>query len=173
MKPETTASLVPPRPMLDPEPWPEPQLGLTLTIGLGVAFALVAVTGVALLWTRRHRPSRRRANAAANTPGGREPATPGDRLVSRVEQVRACLIERFGPSWAARTTEEIAASAELTAALGPDRAATLTALLRLADEAKFAREAPELDEQTLAPYSDAWLAEIQAGLDATTTIKAR
>lgn len=54
------------------------------------------------------------------------------------EAVRAALAARLGPSWTARTTEEIAGAPEVGAAFGPEHAAVLGRFLRDADRAKFA-----------------------------------
>jgi hypothetical protein len=51
--------------------------------------------------------------------------------------VREALVARFGASWRARTTEEIAADATLAEALGPEPTARLVEFLSDADRAKF------------------------------------
>ena len=138
--PETP--LLPPRPNLGPEPWPEPSWVGPATMAIAT-LAATLVLGVIVARLRSHRRGRR-----ASPPGARASTTlnrasdaglsAADRLLLRAEAVREALVLAFGPSWAARTTEEIAAAPELIDRLDPDRAARTVALLAEADRAKFA-----------------------------------
>ncbi len=67
-----------------------------------------------------------------------------------VASVRDTLVAGFGPSWAAKTTEEIAAEPDLTERLGPERAEQLVRFLRQADRVRFA------GESEAAPYGLEW-----------------
>ena len=97
--------------------------------------AFLVIIAVAAWW--RNRPRRERASRPAPDSRPIEPAPEGDDILAWTARVRAALTERFGLAWAARTTEEIAASDELAARIGPERFADLVAFLRTADRVKF------------------------------------
>lgn len=158
--------LLPPRPNLGPEPW---QASNGIDFGDTVVLALIVLilVSVALLaWRRRHRSHRR---ATTKTPGlilESESLTPADRLVARAEAVREGLIAAFGPGWAARTTEEVAAAPELSHRIGADRASQVVALLTEADRAKFAGGEASLT-QGETEEADRWVVEVVEALSAT------
>jgi hypothetical protein len=140
---------------------PEPR-SVVPAIVLLVFLVLGLISGALLLWFLRRLRKRDRLRAEriekaclAGVPGSRR-----DQLIARSRAVRAALAARFGPSWRARTTEEIAADPALAERVGTDQAARLVAFLREADRAKFAGEAdlgpPE------PPAAFAWLDELLA-----------
>ena len=131
--------LVPPRPNLGPEPWPGTD-GSNFRIGLDTLAAAVVLAAVAVAWRRlfaRKRPVV--AEVPAESP---VPETYRGRMIGWDQVVRRRLVDRFGPPWAARTTEEIA---ELSDAIGDD-ADRLLAFLRASDLAKFSGSEPDLAE---------------------------
>jgi hypothetical protein len=128
-----------------------PWLVLTLATALGLGLVAMLV-----------RRLRRRAAAPAF------PALPGPDadLPALAAATRSALVARLGPSWAARTTEELAAAeAELAAAFGAGPAGRLLELLRAADRARFA----DADEPA-GPYR-AFVAEFLAGARSMTTAR--
>jgi hypothetical protein len=97
-------------------------------------------------WVRWRRKGRRRADAARSEHGrSRRPSfpSPEDRRIHRAELLRDALITAFGPSWNAKTTEEIAADPALRARLGPEPSGRVVAILAEADRAKFAASSAE------------------------------
>lgn len=158
--------LLPPRPNLGPEPWSDPPGPGPLELGAAVALAVgVAAAAVVLIQARRRwrseagaRPGPSAILEAAEAEG----LTDADRLLRRAEALREALISAFGPSWAARTTEEVAAAPVLAERLGPEGAARVVALLGAADRAKFAGIA---DDQG-GPEESSWLGEAIASLSA-------
>lgn len=130
------APLLPPRPNRGPEPWPRPDDPGFRGPGVWVLLMTVALVPVGLvLWARRFRGRRRPARGSIE---GLVGLPHGRREVAVADLVRSALVVRWGPAWAARTTEEVAGSTELAAALGPDRLTQLVAVLAAADLAKFA-----------------------------------
>ena len=135
--PSVPATLVPPRPNLGPEPFDEPSTPWAWVAGLALAGGLSGLWA----WRRRRGRSRRsRAGEQAEARGTEALATgpPADEIVRLAETARASLAERFGVTMWARTTEEIAGDAGLDETIGAASVGRLTALLRLADRAKFA-----------------------------------
>jgi hypothetical protein len=133
----TSRALVPPRPNPGPEPWPASlEFGPRETLAWGVIVALIGLAAWWLFRVLRQRGSVSRARSVGSEP--QESATPRERLIARAEAIRANLANRFGSSWLASTTEEIAGQAVLVEAFGPDSATRLIQFLRLADRAKFA-----------------------------------
>jgi hypothetical protein len=138
--------LLPPRPNLGPEPlsspWPSADAGLAVIAG-------VILLALLMVWlVRRH--WRRPASPVPSLAISDEPLTPRQRLIQTADRLRAALVARFGPSWAAKTTEEIATEPALADLLGAERLAPLLELLRAADRAKFASE-PQLPDPGLQP----------------------
>lgn len=125
--------LIPPRPIPDPLPWPEPSSGgilPTLT-----AFAFVALIGLLIAFVLLRK--RRVAESPITVP---PPTTDGP--IARADRIRSALVARFGESWSARTTEEIALDQPLLERLGPERTEILVEYLRRADRIKFATSDP-------------------------------
>jgi hypothetical protein len=100
--------------------------------------AAVLAAGALWLWKRR---KRRRRVAAQPAPVvlllAAEDLTPRDQIITWAEAVRGGLVARFGDSWRAKTTEEIALDESLVPALGEEEAGRLVRFLNQADRAKF------------------------------------
>jgi len=129
--------IVLPRPNLGPEPWPDTPVWPWITA------AAVLVSLVVLIIKRRRKRSQSKA-AAAVPPEVTAMSTEPSPLTDRV---RGALIRAFGPSWRARTTEEVAASPALTERFGTEVAAQVVAYLRACDRAKFSANAANPDEE--------------------------
>lgn len=140
MSAPTRAVLVPPRPNLGPDPFPPPVVSTRTLTALGVIVPLIFL---GLIGLRRRFKSRRRPPpprvVASRTPVT-EPSSARDWMIVWSDSVRDALVERFGPSWRAKTTEEIATDERLADALGSEQAAQLLMFLNEADRAKFAAE---------------------------------
>lgn len=147
--PTTAEPVLPPRANLGPEPWPDSSEG----IGWGLVFlGLVVLVAISFALWMRSRRNRRRADLQKSERGQtRPPAFPSpiDRRIRRAERLRDALITAFGPSWSAKTTEEIAADPALPTRLGPEPSARVVAILADADRAKFAGLSS--DEHSEAP----------------------
>ena len=152
--------MVPPRPIPEPLAWPGSG---NLSIWLLAASVLLVV----LVAARYSRRSRRQNAMLPRTLGHSTPLGPTAILIDRAERAREVLVGRFGPSWVSRTTEEIAASADVGKALNPENTDRLIALLRAADRAKFA--VAEISAEDLAFYSEDWLNSVLAELAGATT----
>ena len=144
--------IVLPRPNLGPEPWPDTPVWPWITA------AAVLVSLIALII--KHRRKRSQAKAAAAVPP-EAAATPSE-TSPLTDRVRGALIRAFGPSWRARTTEEVAASPALTERFGPEVAAQVVAYLRACDRAKFSANAANPDEE-LDWWASRFAEEVQAG----------
>jgi hypothetical protein len=157
--PEATAGvLVPPRPNLGPEPM-EPASSTEWWVGgLLIILCLLAVLPKTFALLRRRLAARRNAHPRTTEP---RTSRPGPEVAARARMlwystvVREELARRFGESWSAKTTEEIAARSELEAQLGPEQAARLVDFLQAADRAKF-RAAEESSTEAHGVAVDAW-----------------
>jgi hypothetical protein len=159
-------ALVPPRPNLGPEPWSETRIERELPLEIGLALGLVLA---GLLWIVRRRSVGRRRASLAEPQVSEHDDSPGAVLLSLATRVREALAARFGPALRARTTEEIAADAEIREALGEVNLEPLTHLLIAADRWKFASEPGNGQEESLLDDLSTWkawhktfLAEISA-----------
>jgi hypothetical protein len=123
--------IVLPRPNLGPEPWPEPPLWPWL-VAAGVIAGLVTLV---VRIVRRRRRSRY-VEAKSGSPVQR----PTPFAPELTDRVRSALVRAFGPSWRARTTEEVAASAELSERFGEEVAARVVDYLRAVDRSKFSAD---------------------------------
>lgn len=130
------AVVLPPRPNPGPEPWPEPRppYGLWAT---ALLFVLAAAVAVRVARYRRRPPA-----AAASVPRV-EPDGPRPAVVRAAESVRTALVARFGPAWAAKTTEEIGADPVLPALVGSATSDRIIGLFAAADLTKFAGDDAE------------------------------
>lgn len=132
--------ILPPRPNPGPEPWIDSQPwpgGLMVGIGL----AMIAIlTGLAIIFWRRSRRRRSRSKGIFEELEGSRLA-PRDQMIVWSEAVRSALVDRFGPTWGARTTEEIARATELVDRFGSAKASQLAQFLAEADLAKFSDNA--------------------------------
>lgn len=140
-EPTRAEGLVPPRPNLGPEPWPDRPGGTTGLGWWGVALGLLLVLALAR-WRRRLNARPADPDKTPDHIDTPEP-TPRQRLIAASEGVRDALIAAFGPAWASKTTEDIAADPAPSGRLGPDDSERLIEFLRLADRAKFAGESPK------------------------------
>lgn len=148
--------IVPPRPNLGPEPWPSPE-PWPWFVGLG------AVAGFVVFLIRRRG---RRAKAVEASPtveaGGTAAIEPEPESADRV---RSALVRAFGPGWRARTTEEVAASADLTARFGEEAAARVVDYLRAIDRAKFSGD-PDGPDDELGGWAARFADEVKPRGDA-------
>jgi hypothetical protein len=137
-------SLVPPRPNLGPEPW-------TTSSPLNPSWLLLAIPISAVvvwaLWKLLHR-SLARTRADRTTPDELD-VTPRGRLVALSMSTKNALAARFGPTWRAKTTEEMAAEPTLAEVLGPEPLKELIEFLDRIDRLKFAVERPNNIRQPL------------------------
>lgn len=150
--PGPMAPLLPPRPNLGPEPWRSPSGPGVEWLALIVVLLIIAAVGLAL-WRKARRDRSGRAGSISDRGASRDVGSLGDRRVSRAETLRDALIAAFGPSWGAKTTEEIAEEPELASRIGPERVGEVVALLTEADRAKFSGGSIEGDP----PGDDDWL----------------
>jgi hypothetical protein len=152
-----------PRPNLGPEPWPDAPIWPWVAAAAG--FVLIML--VALVIRRRRRKARARAAAAivpdVTPSASSEPPPPTD-------LVRVALIRAFGPSWRARTTEEIAASPVLGERFGAEVAGRVVAYLGAIDRAKFSADAAAPAEE-LEWWASRFAEEVDAKNMNDSTIK--
>lgn len=125
-------SLIPPKPNLGPEPWPKsaPLQGLWVASG-----AVVATIAALFFWRmlRRRLVRSHQAEAAADSLD----VTPRGRLVALSNSAKTALALRFGATWRAKTTEELAVEAALEEVLGPEMFRQLIEFLEGIDRLKL------------------------------------
>lgn len=133
-----------PRPNLGPEPAPAaPSVARKLTL------VLLAMAWLVVVAWRVWRPQ----GTYDSVTSVQAPAAPRayqSPIAIWAEAVREKLVRRYGPSWAAKTTEELASRPELAEQFTPEHALQIIAFLRAADRAKFAEVTDEPDQR------DAW-----------------
>jgi hypothetical protein len=131
--------LLPPRPNLGPEPWPSnapitevgwPPLLIASLIAVALGFAIFA------LISSRSR-TRRKNSRATTTPQELLSLSSRERSITTAQLIRDALESRFGATWAAKTTEEVAADQQLAHNIGEERLTLLVGALLTADQAKF------------------------------------
>ena len=127
---------LPPRPNLGPEPWSRPNPSPAVVAGLGSTFLIFAFA--ALLFGRYRRRKRMKSPSIPVNNESASSLENAPEIVAWFDRVRALLVARFGPTWNAKTTEELLAAPELLALLDPDRLERLSLSLLSADRAKFA-----------------------------------
>ncbi len=144
-------SLVPPRPNLGPEPWPETSpFQMVWMVVAGAALLVVAW----FLW----RIVRRRLARSLEKPAAADALddTPRGRLVALSGSAKSALAARFGSTWRAKTTEELAVEPALAELLGPEMFRELIEFLDRTDRLKFAPERPARSGLTLEEELAAW-----------------
>jgi hypothetical protein len=159
-------SLVPPRPNLGPEPWPKSSPLVGLWVVLGILFLAVAA---GLIW-RMVRRRGARAIQGSPAPSALD-VTPRGRLVALSTSTKNALASRFGSTWRAKTTEELAAESVLKDVLGPEMLGQLIEFLDRIDRLKFAPERPNHNGRSLPEELAAWDPRV-AGLIARIEAKA-
>jgi hypothetical protein len=159
-------SLVPPRPNLGPEPWPKSSPLESLWLLLGTLILPVAGW---LIW-RMVRRRGARSNQGSAVPDTLD-VTPRGRLVALSTSTKNALASRFGSTWRAKTTEELAAESPLRDVLGPEMLGQLIEFLDRIDRLKFAPERPYHNGQSLPEELAAWDPRV-AGLIARIEAKA-
>jgi hypothetical protein len=152
VNPAAKAVLVPPRPNPGPEPLPQ----RFMTGELILVVLLLVVGTLSLLGRLRLRDRRRVPGAVRRTPQETFDSR-RDQMTAWSAAVREALAVRFGASFIARTTEEIASDTILAETLGPEPWARLVLFLSEADRAKF--DDREGRQPPLPCESLNWLAE--------------
>ena len=142
--------MLPPRPNLGPEPWPSASSWPWQVFAATVVVLVLIARGLALF--RRRRPT----TAASLLPSSSSP----DPSPSR-DRVREALAHAFGPSWRARTTEEVAGSSALPERFGDEVSARVVAYLRAADRSKFSAD-PAPPDKELAWWAERFAEEVGA-----------
>jgi hypothetical protein len=174
-----TSVLVPPYPILGPEPM-ERQDWQAVAWALAGGLVAVLIGTALLIRSRRRSATRTKQPDPSVTEAERQSAgvTARERVVELSESVREALVARFGESWRAKTTEEIASEPSLADTLGVPLAEHLIDFLQVADLVKFAADRlpgylPKLepDLQRAEAEAGAWLealaAEGSAGANST------
>lgn len=132
MNPAAKTIYIPPRPNLGPDPLAES------SPWLGIALVLSLVASTFLVWRlRRRQPTRPTKQDRPSVPADGADS-PRERMIAWSLSLRASMAVTFGPTWLAKTTEEIADDPALSDAIGPEHAAQLLAFLAEADRTKFA-----------------------------------
>jgi hypothetical protein len=166
--PEETVSLIPPHPNLGPELLQDSSRFDAWSIA--TALAIVALLSW-VIW--RFRTRRKQSNAEAIPGHLAPPDTPAAAVDAFAQSVRTRIITRFGETWRARTTEQIAGDPGIAEALGPDEFAKLVTFLREVDVLKYSGHDDTNPEAILARWSD-WAAHFvaeAAGARSATTAK--
>ena len=130
-----------PRPNLGPEPWSSPSATTPAELVVGGVLVLLLAFLAVRKWRRRRAAAREeldQIDRSVSIYGSS--LTPSHRLIASSSRVRAGLIAEFGPTWGARTTEEIARDPILAERLGPEIADAIVVYLDRVDRAKFAGE---------------------------------
>ncbi len=164
-----TAPVLPPRPNPGPEEWPASSWPPTAWAAIFVA----ALVGLLVVWWAWRRRRSKKTSQDVDAGAGQDFAIV-DPWIHQAERIRAALKDRFGPSWSAKTTEEITSA--IAALPGFDLAAMepLLRLLREADRVKFAGTAagPTAQGDDAAELVEPVLAAIAAaGASSTSNAK--
>ena len=154
---------LPLRPNLGPEPWPDAD-------GPSAWWTLLALPVFGLVAWRLARMRRATVTVdARDSSGGDELAlTPTQRFARLADNVRDRLAERFGPGWAAMTTEELQVALKETISATTFPVDDCVSLFRAADQAKFA-DWPVTDDHLAV--AEAAAARVLAALAAGAMIK--
>lgn len=125
---------LPPRPNPGPLPLDRPEARTVPPIGFIAPIVLILLVLCSLVLARiRSLPTRQRERALARL----IPLAPAEQALHAAEILRDALVASRGPTWRAKTTEEIADDQALSFALGAERLASLISVLSLADRIKF------------------------------------
>ncbi len=141
---DRSAPLLPPRPNLGPEAWPESieetRVNVeAITFGFGLFAILLLLIGFRWLSQRHRNRTEIRDPVVDARTRATDPSLPApDRLLAQAEAIRESLIKALGPQWGARTTEELVDSEEIVQQLEPEQSQYIIAILRRADQLKFA-----------------------------------
>jgi hypothetical protein len=149
-----------PRPNLGPEPLPATPSSAPRLILVSLAIAWVFVSALRI-WRPRGQTTTIPAASVIRTPN--ELRSP---MATWAEAVRERLVARYGPSWAAKTTEELASRPELAEQFTPEQASQIIAFLQAADRVKFAHDG---EEPAQRETWEGWVSEFLASADAEPT----
>ncbi len=158
-------SLVPPRPNLGPEPWPKSTSPELYWLAAGIP-ALGILGWVS--WKLLRRRSARSGTGA--TAVDQVDPTPRGRLVALANSTKNALAAQFGPTWRAKTTEELAVDPVLAEVLGPEPLGELIEFLDGIDRLKFAPVRPKDSRRSFQEDLAKWDPRIA---EVITRIKAR
>lgn len=161
-----------PRPSLElpPRPNPGPELPAPPTgwgWGLGLTLLVLGLaTGIAARRLQRFRsaPEPKRDGPGVDSTATAYPSAFASEL-QVAEEARRLLVERFGPCWAALTTEEIGSRPELRTCLDDEQISQLLSLFERADRIKFGTQYPsEIEASELAQRDwSGWLESLRGG----------
>ena len=144
-------SLIPPRPNLGPEPWPKPRS--PELYWLAASIPTLALIGWVFWKLVRRRVTRSGTGATA---ADQVDPTPRGRLVALANSTKIALATQFGPTWRAKTTEELAADPVLAELLGPEPLGELIEFLDGIDRLKFAPERPNNNRRSFQEDLAKW-----------------
>jgi hypothetical protein len=130
---QATAVLVPPRPNLGPEPF---ETSAPWRWAAGPAAVGLAV--VAAAWWARSRRGTRRPTTTVKEPMEATRPSPDEAILALADRAREALVSRFGESFRAKTTEEVAPNPDVVSSFDAETRERLAELLRHADLVKFA-----------------------------------
>jgi hypothetical protein len=153
--------LVPPRPNLGPEPWTDPQTLRAAPFAVLIVFLLAIATAALYgVWRRRRRAhGDREKHLVAGARDG--DGTARARLIGLSGSLREALVDRFGPSYRARTVEELFADTQLGDHLGAEKLELLARFLRQVDQLKFAPERAPREEAVLEHELSDWAPRVE------------
>jgi hypothetical protein len=160
--PGSPGSLVPPCPNLGPEPFDS----LTIpSIWLALPAILILATVVLVSLRLLRGRLRGKTGKGPARQGQPPPDSSADVLIELSGRVRVALVERFGETWRAKTTEEISSDPALSEVFGRETAARLVAILSEADRLKFAAE-ETVETRPQSEDADDWAAFVSGFLAA-------
>jgi hypothetical protein len=161
-EPGSPGSLVPPCPNLGPEPLDS----LTVpSIWLALPAILIVVTVLLVSLRLLRGRLRGKTGKGPDRQGQPTPASSADVLIELSGRVRGALVERFGETWRAKTTEEISSDPALFEVFGRVTALRLIAILSEADRLKFAAE-ETVETHPQSEDADDWAAFVSLFLAA-------